>query len=49
MNILYKKMSEFTKEFEYLFEKVLKNWTGNVRIFQVAESLVNKYFPYSNE
>jgi hypothetical protein len=44
LRILFEKIALFTHEFEGLFEKILSDWNGNASEFQVAESLVKKYF-----
>lgn len=42
--VLFKKIDEFSREFEQKFTKDLKNFQGNVQHFQPARFLILKYF-----
>ncbi len=42
--VLFKKIDDFSREFEQKFSKELKNFQGNVQHFQPARFLIIKYF-----
>ncbi len=42
--VLFKKIDEFSREFEQIFTKELKNFQGNVQRFEQARFLILKYF-----
>ena len=42
--VLFKKLDEFSREFEHKFSKDLKNFKGNVQRFDPTKFLVVKYF-----
>ena len=42
--VLFKKIDEFSREFEHKFTKELKNFQGNVQRFEQTRFLIIKYF-----
>ncbi|MFW9902056.1 MAG: hypothetical protein ACFFDY_12355 [Candidatus Thorarchaeota archaeon] len=42
--VLFKKIDEFSREFEQKFTKELKNFQGNIQRFEQARFLIMKYF-----
>ncbi len=42
--VLFKKIDEFSREFEHKFTKELKNFQGNVQHFETTRFLIIKYF-----
>jgi len=42
--VLFKKIDEFSREFEQKFTKELKNFQGNIQRFEQARFLIIKYF-----
>lgn len=42
--VLFKKLDEFSKEFEHKFTKELKNFQGNVNRFISTKQIIKKYF-----
>ncbi|MFW9948415.1 MAG: hypothetical protein ACFFDX_16430, partial [Candidatus Odinarchaeota archaeon] len=42
--VLFKKIDEFSRDFEQKFSKELKNFQGNVKHFEPAKFLIIKYF-----
>ncbi|MFX1346412.1 MAG: hypothetical protein ACFFAI_15045 [Promethearchaeota archaeon] len=47
--VLFKKLDEFSREFENKFSKDLKGFTGNVAHFFPTKSLIKKYFKQKEE
>ncbi|MEE9379465.1 MAG: hypothetical protein V3V33_15675 [Candidatus Lokiarchaeia archaeon] len=42
--VLFKKLDEFSREFEHTFDQDLKNFVGNVKTFDQTKFLIEKYF-----
>ncbi len=42
--VLFKKLDEFSREFEQKFTKELKNFQGNVNRFIPTKQIIKKYF-----
>jgi len=47
--VLFKKLDEFSKDFENRFSKDLKTFQGNVSRFVPTKNLIKKYFKQKDE